>query len=228
MDIKQYLERQCALNNVRRGQIPSLLGYINAAKALRRYDAFVSGALDDEELANRIRACVQLAGSGFDEALAQTAHVQRVNRREQLFAEELRKRYAFVPHVWFEHERSYPSPIFVVAMFGEEHFRKLDLPEEMRSFYLTSGWVFDIRSIVKDFIECNPTHRLLRGPFGRAVRVIIRDTYDHGFVYDVDTLELIEERFSAPKTGRITTTVGRKFKRRGTSGQTRHKPRSGS
>lgn len=204
MDIKQYLERQCALNNVRRGHIPKLLGYTNAAKALRRYDAFVSGALDNEELADRIRACVQLAGSGFDEALAQTAHVQRVNHREQLFAEELRKRNAFVPHVWFEHERSYPSPIFVVAMFGEEHFRKLDLPEEMQSFYLTAGWVFDVRSIVKDFIASNSNHRLLRGPFGRAVRVIIRDTYDHGFVYDVDTLELIEERISAPKVGKIT------------------------
>jgi len=210
MDIKQYLERQCALNNIRRGHIPKLLGYTNAAKALRRYDAFVSGMLDDEEFADRIRACAQLAGSGFDEALARTAHMQRVNAREQLFVEELHKRYAFVPHVWFEHERSYPSPIFIVAMFGEEHFRRLDLPEEMQSFYLTAGWVFDVRSIVKDFIESHPEHRLLRGPFGKAVRVIIRDTYDHGFVYDIASLELLGERHSAPRVGRITTTIKRR------------------
>lgn len=204
MDIKQYLERQCALNNIGRGQIPQLLGYANSAKALRRYDAFVSGALDDEDFANRIRACCLLAGSAFDVAMAHTAHVQRVNQREHLFAEELRKRNAFVPHVWFEHERSYPSPIFIVAMFGEEHFRKLDLPEEMQSFFLTGGWVFDVRSIIKDFIDSHPQHRLLRGPFGKAVRVIIRDSYDHGFVYDIATLELIEERHIAPKVGRIT------------------------
>lgn len=228
MDIKQYLERQCALNNIRRGEIPKLLGYANQTKALRRYDTFVGGSIDDELLANRIRACPELAGQDFDVVLAHTAHMQHVNRREQMFNEELRKRHAFVPHVWFEHERKYPSPIFVVAMFGEEHFRKLDLPEEMQSFYLTAGWVFDVRSIVKDFIESNSTHRLLQGPFGRAVRVIIRDTYDHGFVYDVDTLELIEERFSAPKIGRITTTVGRRMKRRSTSGQPHRKPPSGS
>ena len=228
MDIKQYLERQCALNSIRRGDIPRLLHYANSAKALRRYDAFVGGEIADEAFADRIRACPLLAGAEFDLALANTAHMQRANTRELLMQRELRKRITFVPHVWFEHERKYPSPIFVVAMFGEEHFRKLDLPEEMQSFYLTAGWVFDVRSIVKDFIESNPNHRLLRGPFGRAVRVIIRDTYDHGFVYDVDTLELIEERFSAPKTGRIVTSVGRRVKRRSTSGPSRRKPRSGS
>jgi len=204
MDIKQYLERQCALNSISRGQIPNLLGYANAAKALRRYDAFVGGNVTDEEFAERIRACDLLAGSALDEAMAHTAHVQRVNQREQCFIEELRKRNAFVPHVWFEHERSYPSPIFIVAMFGEEHFRKLDLPEEMQTIFLTGGWVFDVQSIIKDFIDSHPQHRLLRGPFGKAVRVIIRDTYDHGFVYDITTLELIEERHTAPKVGRIT------------------------
>lgn len=204
MDIKQYLERQCAFNNIRRGQIPHLLGYANAAKALRRYDAFVGGNITDEEFAGRIRSCGILAGAGFDEALGHTAHIQLVNRKERLFTEELRKRNEFVPHVWFEHERSYPSPIFVVAMLGEEHFRKLDLPEEMQSFYLSAGWAFDVRSIVRDFIDSYPRHRLLQGPFGKAVRCIIRDTYDHGFVYDIATLELIGEYHTAPKVGRIT------------------------
>lgn len=228
MDIKQYLERQCALNSIRRGDIPRLLHYANSAKALRRYDAFVGGEIADEAFADRIRACPLLAGAEFDLALANTAHMQRANTRELLMQQELRKRIKFVPHVWFEHERKYPSPIFVVAMFGEEHFRKLDLPEEMQSFYLTAGWVFDVRSIVKDFIESNPNHRLLRGPFGRAVRVIIRDTYDHGFVYDFDTLELIGEYHTAPKIGMVTSTRRRKIKTGRRSVQARRKPRNDS
>lgn len=199
MEIKQYLERQCQRNTLRRCDIPGLLGYRNIPKALRRYDAFVNGNITDEWLANRIRCCPVLAGDDFDLALAHTAHRQMVDRKEQGFQKELRRRLSFTPHLWFEHENFLPRMFRPVAQRGEEFFRRLDLPPEMDRSLPFEVLLLELRPLLKEFITRNPNHHLLHGLFGKAVSVVFRDTYDHGYVLNLETFDVIDERHTAPR-----------------------------
>lgn len=215
MDIKAYLEQQCVKTGIRRRDIPMLLGYRNTAKALRRYDAFVAGNITDEDIVQRIKQCPKLAGSDFELALAHTAHIQRVAERELLFAHELRDRITFKPHLWFEHERSSPTPIIVVAMLGEHRFRCLELTDEIAALPETDYKLFEIRLMLRDLLEQQPRHPVLMGPFGRAIRVLYRDTYDHSTVFDLATLEIIDERFTVPKMGKAALSVRASRKGRG-------------
>lgn len=199
MDIKQHLDRQCAINSIRRGDIPRLLGYKNSSKALRRYDRFVAWDWFDENFAQRIRACPQLAGEDFDLIRAHLAHKERADRKEVVRTEALRRRYSFKPHIWFEHERELPHPLFVVAQSGEEPFRRLELPEDFTAQHPTALVVFEIPSLLMKLLRDQPNCRQLCGPFGKAVSAIYRDTYDHGYVFDLTTLECIGERHEPPK-----------------------------
>ncbi|MFN5876923.1 MAG: hypothetical protein ACK45E_11675, partial [Ignavibacteria bacterium] len=91
-----------------RGQIPALLQLANVNKTLRRYDALLAGGLHDHDLLDRIRRCEPLAGEHFDEVVDATrAHIERA-RREQLLAQELKRRREFTPHLWVIHENKIP------------------------------------------------------------------------------------------------------------------------
>ncbi len=199
MNIKQYLERQCALHGIRRGDIPRLLGYTNRSKALRRYDSFVAWNWFDEGFARRIRACPELAGDDFDLIRAQLAHKERADRKEVFRTEALRRRYSFVPHIWFEHENQVPKPLFVVAQLGEERFRRLELPPGFTSDHPAALVLFEIPTLLMRLLTDQPDCVQLKGPFGKAVSAIYRDTYDHGYVFDLTTLECIGECHEAPR-----------------------------
>lgn len=199
MNIKQYLERQCALHGIRRGDIPRLLGYTNRSKALRRFDRFVAWNWFDESFAKRIRTCPQLAGDDLDLIRAELAQKERVDRKEQVRAETLRRRYNFVPHIWFEHERELPRPLFIVAQHGEEPFRRFDLPEGFTEDHPAALILFEIPTLLMKILSEQQDCIQLHGPFGKAVSAIYRDTYDHGYVFDLTTLECIGERHEAPR-----------------------------
>lgn len=204
MLLDAYLAHQCAIHSIRRGQIPALLGFTNANKALRRYDVLLAGDLRDEDLLHRIRACPQLAGNGFDDAMERTRHKLACDARERRLAQELRTRRLFTPHLWVIHERTVPSPIFVVAFFGIDTFKRVELPAAVaaddgigsRLGMLTRFLTMNLR---------NPGY--LTSPFGKPVQVLYRDTYDHSYVFDVAERRFTHELHDAPPVGRALLTL---------------------
>jgi hypothetical protein len=198
MHLHAYLAQQCAQHKIRRGTIPSLLHISNANKALRRYDALLRGDLSDADLIERIRACPLLAGEHFDEALEETRRYVDASRKERLLADELRARAAFTPHLWVVPENKIPSPIFVVAMLGVETFKRFEIPEEIASLSNPGDILIALGSILKE--RCND-RAYMASPFGRAVQVLYRDTYDHSYVYDIEQQCWIDELFTCPPSG---------------------------
>jgi hypothetical protein len=198
MHLHAYLAQQCAQHKIRRGVIPSLLHFSNANKALRRYDALLRGDLSDAVLIERIRACPLLAGEHFDEALEETRRYVDASRKERLLADELRARAAFTPHLWVVPENKIPSPIFVVAMLGVETFKRFEIPEEIASLSNPGDILIALGSILKE--RCND-RAYMASPFGRAVQVLYRDTYDHSYVYDIEQQCWIDELFTCPPSG---------------------------
>jgi hypothetical protein len=198
MHLHAYLAQQCAQHKIRRGTIPSLLHISNANKALRRYDALLRGDLSDADLIERIRACPLLAGEHFDEALEETRRYVDASRKERLLADELRARAAFTPHLWVVPENKIPSPIFVVAMLGVETFKRFEIPEEIASLSNPGDILIALGSILKE--RCRD-RAYMASPFGRAVQVLYRDTYDHSYVYDIEQQCWIDELFTCPPSG---------------------------
>jgi hypothetical protein len=198
MHLHAYLAQQCAQHKIRRGTIPSLLHISNANKALRRYDALLRGNLSDADLIERIRACPLLAGEHFDEALEETRRYVDASRKERLLADELRARAAFTPHLWVVPENKIPSPIFVVAMLGVATFKRVEIPEEIASLSNTGDILIALGSMLKE--RCRD-RAYMASPFGRAVQVLYRDTYDHSYVYDIEQQCWIDELFTCPPSG---------------------------
>jgi hypothetical protein len=61
---------------------------------------------------------------------------RRLARRQRDDADRLREeaeRVSFRPHAWVIPESSIPSPVFVVAIYGQDCFRRVDLPEDIAS-----------------------------------------------------------------------------------------------
>jgi hypothetical protein len=204
MHLHAYLAQQCAQHKIRRGTIPSLLHISNANKALRRYDALLRGDLSDADLIERIRACPLLAGEHFDEALEETRRYVDASRKERLLADELRARAAFTPHLWVVPENKIPSPIFVVAMLGVETFKRFEIPEEIASLSNPGDILIALGSILKE--RCND-RAYMASPFGRAVQVLYRDTYDHSYVYDIEQQCWIDELFTCPPSGQTRIAI---------------------
>jgi hypothetical protein len=204
MHLHAYLAQQCAQHKIRRGVIPSLLHLSNANKALRRYDALLRGDLSDADLIERIRACPLLAGEHFDEALEETRRYVDASRKERLLAAELHARAAFTPHLWVVPENKIPSPIFVVAMLGVETFKRFEIPEEIASLSNPGDILIALGSILKE--RCRD-RAYMASPFGRAVQVLYRDTYDHSYVYDIEQQCWIDELFTCPPSGQTRIAI---------------------
>lgn len=204
MLLDAYLAHQCAIHSIRRGQIPALLQFKNSNKALRRYDALLAGNLHDEDLMDRIRACPLLCGDGLDEALARTKHKRACDAREKAKVQELRARRAFTPHLWVIHERSIPSPIFVVAYFGIDTFKRVPIPAEVTSLPSLGAQLVVLAQVLTTNLE---DRAYLCSPFGRPTQVLFRDTYDHSYVFDVEQRRFTHELHEAPPVGRAFLTL---------------------
>ncbi len=204
MLLAAYLARQCASHSIRRGQIPALLQLSNANKALRRYDALLAGGLHDADLIARIRACPLLAGDEFDESLEFTRRAIEANARERALAAELRARRDFRPHLWVIHENTVPSPIFVVAWFGVDVFKRVELPANVADDPSMGSRLVTLAGWLSDNLQ---DKAYLCSPFGRPTQILYRDTYDHSYVFDVAQRCFTHELNEPPPVGRAQLTL---------------------
>ena len=204
MLLAAYLARQCASHSIRRGQIPALLQLSNANKALRRYDELLAGGLHDADLIARIRACPLLAGDALDESLEFTQRAIEANSRERALAAELRARRDFRPHLWVIHENSVPSPIFVVAWFGVDAFKRVELPAAVADDPSMGSRLVALTRWLSDNLQ---DKAYLCSPFGRPTQILYRDTYDHSYVFDVAQRCFTHELNEPPPVGRAQLTL---------------------
>jgi hypothetical protein len=211
MNIALFLERQCALNDIRRGQLPSILGYKNSSKALRRFDAFVAGNYHDADMLQRLRASLLLCGEGFEEALAFSIAEQRREREERECCEELRARREFIPHLYAMHERNRPEhPFFAIAFLGINTFKRLDLPEQLHTCTDLQEFLHACREAINQVMSNHSRSLLLAGPFGKAIAFECRFTYDISVIFDLQTQSFTGIQHSNPSNKKAVVTLKNK------------------
>ncbi len=210
MTIDQYLEKEWTAHGIARGRIPALLGFSNPNKALRRYDAFLAGAFDDADMLSRLRSCSLLAGDGFDQALAESIAKQELERRERALEQELKDRRSFVPHLYAEHEKRIPEhPFFAIAFLGINHFKRIDVPEEIMNIEDTGQRLLAVKEFIDNLVDAYMELRVLGGPFGKVLRFLFRDTFDVAYVYDINERAYTDVRTSAPPEQRVSLTINK-------------------
>jgi hypothetical protein len=93
--LNEYVLLCLKQHNKKRGDIPSLLGLTNANKALRRFDALLSGNIQDEDMSKRLRSSRCFGGPGLEDALLVTSRKIAIDEQERIMTNELRHRRWF-------------------------------------------------------------------------------------------------------------------------------------
>jgi len=176
------------------GNLPQMLGYTNASKCLRRFDAFVLGRFNDHEFLQRIRTNEILYGEEFEYALKQAMYEKQIQDAEKDRVRELQARSEFMPHIWVIHENSVASPIFVIGSLGIMRFKYLALPHSVLSIQEEKERLKTVERYFLRLLEHTPNTECLFGPFGRAKGFLYRDVFDHVHEYSLETLSFIDDR----------------------------------
>ncbi len=201
MHLQRFLRERMAALGLCRRDIPRLLNATNPNTTLLRFDALMRSSIDDASLLAALRTSVLVGeeyAAAFDASLAATEHQQRVDADESARVREMQARRDFVPHVWVEHERRVPEPIFVVAWLGIDLFKRMDLPAWAVAAEQEVDRLLDVARFLRD-VPTDPSMRtLMKGPFGRATHFHFRTTYDEYYVYSIAEQCFIERREGRP------------------------------
>jgi hypothetical protein len=114
-----------------RGEVARRLGYTRPERGLRRLDAFLGGALPDKVQASLLAKALQVTDSELAKVIEAARAYLAILKRGETEARERAARDCFIPHAWALTRRQIPSPIFAVAVFGEAHFLRVDLPRQI-------------------------------------------------------------------------------------------------
>ena len=194
MYIHSYISLCLKQYNLRRGDIPSLLGSKNPNKFLRRFDAFLSGNLSDKDIIARCRSCSIFAGKEFEQALEHTKQEHISLYKKSLIAAELKAKAEFTPHIWTVHKNSIPSPIFPVALFGINIFKVIDVPKDLIR-PLHPEIINNISIYLNEYIEHPPERNVLHTPFGEAIQFLYRYSFDSCLVFDIHKRTFIRSQY---------------------------------
>ena len=188
--MQEYMKSQMQKHNIKRGQIPGLLGYKNTAKALRRFDALLAGNLDDKDFIECMRRCAYFSGPGFEKALQAVAHKRNIDRQEYQLTRELRFRKEFRPHGWIETElKGGREPRGMIRM-AIPNRKFIHIPDEV-----LRGYEIRKLGIIKKYFDdlCNDLSSKIYQAmiFGKPVRILFRDRFDQCHIYDLEQRRFI-------------------------------------
>jgi len=194
MYIHSYISLCLKQHNLRRGNIPSLLGSKNPNKFLRRFDAFLSGNLSDKDIITRCRSCSIFAGKEFEQSLEYSKQEYIKLCQKTLYAAELKAKAEFTPHIWTVHKNSIPSPIFPIALFGINIFKVIDVPKDLIT-PLHPEIINNISIYLNEYIENPPERNVLHTPFGEAIQFLYRYSFDSCLVFDIQKRKFIRSQY---------------------------------
>jgi hypothetical protein len=201
MTLNQYITTQLRELGLKRGDLPSLLGYTNPNKCLKRIDRLCKGDYNQPDLLQRISES-RLGGRPFEVVMKKQVEVWEMERQEKQRMKELKDRLSFVPHLLFIHERSVPSPIHIVNFIGVEFFKKLEIPDYILNIKDELKQLNVMDEFIKEYlINPYPDHRLTNGPFGKVVQILYRVEYEHSYVFDVQKGLFVDCWLGVPQMG---------------------------
>ncbi len=209
----QFILAKAQEAGLSRRDIVPRLGYPNLNKSYRRFDQVIHGNIYNHELLERIAQVLGVDYAEIDAARQATLCEIREEQHQQEADYEARCRAEFRPHLWVIHERSVPSPIFVVAFCGVDRFLRADLPEGIVNLSRPE----QLR-VIKEVAQSHYKEKEGSAiPFGKILGYLYRYTYDASLKLTIEG-EVVGEVQGAPSVGRVSITIGNKTLQGGGAG----------
>jgi hypothetical protein len=111
---------------------------------------------------------------------------------EERIREDATERASFSPHLWAKVEHEIGHAIFLVALAGQDSYRRVDLPDGIERMVDKQQATLVGRIARTHFIQTKGN----AGPFGKIVGYIYRHTFDEGW-----NLTLMVKLLIAPLVG---------------------------
>ncbi len=165
------------------------LGYRDAARGMRKLEAFLDGDFDNPFIRERLAEAMGRPEDEIEEALAESRKVLEARREAARAEEERRWRAEFKPHGLILTDRDHPRPIFMWAFgYHPEHVDLEGVPEARH-----------VETMLAAIAERRyPDGRLPL--WGRITGFAINRTPDHAVLYDPQGRQL-ETRDRAVRLG---------------------------
>lgn len=176
-----------------RKEIVARLGYRNINKGYLRFDNCIRNGYFTPDLLERPGRVLELDRIQLSRAVEETrvllaqqgkelAAILRQQAERAAAEEEARERASFRPHLWVMGERETPSPIFVVAICGQDRFRRVPLSEGIAALPDAEQADVICRAAARHFVGRSGS----AGPFGNIVGFVYRRTFDEGWNLSAD------------------------------------------
>ncbi len=140
----------------------------------------------------------------FEQAMNDTAAIYKQERLAHISKQRELERANFKPHLWVNKSCSVPSPIFVVALLGQDTFLRCDLPENI----ITLEFPEQARIIKAAILEHYARKRGSAFPFGNILGYYYRTAYDAKTVMEFSIEgDLINNETGMPPIGQATISL---------------------
>jgi len=187
------------------------LGYKNLNKGLHRLDHLIQTGQCPDSLRKKLPTAL-----GLDPSVIQRAYELTLNQLEEQEEKARRDRESyerrmFRPHIWVKHELEYPPvSICIVAFIGIEHWKVINLPEDIAGL----RWSEQFKTIREKIIEHQSQEYVDKSMFGKVIGYIYRKTYDKSFLFSANgnLLEIYSPKVRKPE---VYLEVGNKKIREG-------------
>lgn len=191
--LKEYIQQCIAQHGLKRGEIPRILGFTNSNKALRRFDAVLSGNVSDVDFIKRLRNSSYFGGPGLESALQGTIRKQVIDEQERNLTNELRHRRAFCRHGWIETELKGANPPRGMICMAIPKTKYIHIPDEV--FRNRRGNILSIvGKYFNQLIDDQESKVNQCTIFGEPVRILFRDSFDHCHVFDIKRRSFVGKR----------------------------------
>ncbi len=171
-----------------RKEIAARLNYKNPNKGFFRLDQLLKHGYSNPDLLERLQCVLALDSVELAGALSRTDVIlqkqaeeleekARWQSKQAALEEEKLARFHFKPHLWVVPENSVPSPRFVVAICGEEYFRRVPLLDNVDAVSPIGQEEIIREAAVRHFTGSKGR----AGPFGRITGYLFRRTFDESW-----------------------------------------------
>jgi len=171
-----------------RKEIATRLNYKDPNKGFFRLDQLLKSGWSNPDLLQRLQRILAIDSAELADALSQTEVILRKEAEEleekdrwqshqAVLEPERLARFNFKPHLWVLPENSVPCPLFLVAICGEEHFRRISLPDTIDAVSPVRQEKLIREAAVRHFTQSEGR----AGPFGRITGYLFRRTFDESW-----------------------------------------------
>ena len=181
--VGELILRAMQSQGISKAELAIKLGYKNTAKGIRRINHAIEKSRLTALLYEKFPSALGISRSELNDAIDETERKMNEERIQEARRREEQERAEFTPHIFIKHERTTPSPIFVVAIVGEAYFKRVSLPSHFRE--LTSdAQISAVEEIVvnhyREFEGSSPS------PYGKITGYYFRTTFDSSLEFSTD------------------------------------------